>query len=433
MILVFAPHITPRIEYACQCIFKTILQTEFQLIDALPPQVEGRTVINYNDIKQEGCCWVKPSGLLIQTGIEKQMLEPGHWMELPTMFHSGEGDLPFDIFSAVFYMLSRYEEYLPSDKDIHGRFISSNSIAVQNNFAQIPIVEKWCLAFAKQLSIKNPFISKPSASYEFELTVDVDQAWYHKNLGMQRWVGGMLKNLLKGKLPVVGERMKVKLGKKEDPADNFQYLMGIAKEKNLNVKYFLLVGAYAKFDKNTPRRKKAFKELIQLLNRYGQVGIHPSYASNSDEKALSKEIGYLNAQLQEPIAASRQHFLKLSFPVTFQRLMRFGIKDDYSLGWPDLPGFRSGIARPYFFYDLQYEAITNFKLHPLVLMDRSLLSYLKLSTDEALGYAEKLIKETKSVGGTFSCLWHNDALSDQGEWKAWRAVFERILDLGSSH
>jgi len=35
-------------------------------------------------------------------------------------FFKSEGDYPFDIFSAVFYLLSRYEEYLPYKKDMYG-------------------------------------------------------------------------------------------------------------------------------------------------------------------------------------------------------------------------------------------------------------------------------------------------------------------------
>ena len=47
---------------------------------------------------------------------------------------------PFDIFSAAFYLISRYEEYLPHEKDSHGRFSHTSSLAWRENFIHMPLV-----------------------------------------------------------------------------------------------------------------------------------------------------------------------------------------------------------------------------------------------------------------------------------------------------
>ena len=40
----------------------------------------------------------------------------------------------FDVFSASFYLVSRYEEYLPYVKDMYERFQAENSLAYKHNF-----------------------------------------------------------------------------------------------------------------------------------------------------------------------------------------------------------------------------------------------------------------------------------------------------------
>ncbi len=49
-------------------------------------------------------------------------------------FFETSGDFPFDIFAASFYLLSRYEEYLPHEKDMYGRYAHTNSLAFREHF-----------------------------------------------------------------------------------------------------------------------------------------------------------------------------------------------------------------------------------------------------------------------------------------------------------
>ena len=58
---------------------------------------------------------------------------------------------PFDPFAASFFMISRYEEYLPHIKDIHGRFEAKESLAFKNNFLEKPIVDIWINLIKKEL------------------------------------------------------------------------------------------------------------------------------------------------------------------------------------------------------------------------------------------------------------------------------------------
>ncbi len=114
-------------------------------------------------------------------------------------------------------------------------------------------------------------------------------------------------------------------------------------------------------------------------------------------------------------------------PRTFRDLYSAGILEDYSMGYPDEPGFRAGIARPYYFYDVFEDRQLNLKIFPFQIMDGTLYNYKKLDTAGAEEVILKLINETKKVGGLFVSIWHNTSLLDNEEWNKWRRVFEFML------
>ncbi len=79
--------------------------------------------------------FVRSNELLFEQGISDIQIHISEWEGTPCFFPTGDRSIiPFDIFAASFYLLSRYEEYLPHVKDIHGRFSPKDSIAYQNDF-----------------------------------------------------------------------------------------------------------------------------------------------------------------------------------------------------------------------------------------------------------------------------------------------------------
>ena len=68
---------------------------------------------------------------------------------------------PFDIFGASFFMLSRYEEYLPHIKDEYGRFEAKESLAFKYGFLEIPIVDKWVQILKIEILKKYPSVNFP--------------------------------------------------------------------------------------------------------------------------------------------------------------------------------------------------------------------------------------------------------------------------------
>jgi hypothetical protein len=115
-------------------------------------------------------------------------------------------------------------------------------------------------------------------------------------------------------------------------------------------------------------------------------------------------------------------------PVSYRNLSGAGISEDYSMGFPDEPGFRAGIARSYLFYDVSEDKQTNLKIIPFQVMDATLYQYRKLNPAESKGIIFKLIDETRKAGGHFVSIWHNTSLLESPEWQEWRELFTTMLN-----
>jgi hypothetical protein len=169
--------------------------------------------------------------------------------------------------------------------------------------------------------------------------------------------------------------------------------------------------------------------LIKYIADYNSIGIHPSFRSNSQPEQLKKEITRVSKVLKRNITNSRQHFLKLTFPETYRRLIENDITDDYTMGYSSDVGFRASICTPFYFYDLEREMPSKLKIHPFAVMDATLRYYMRVKPDKALSHIEPLIKEVRAVNGTFISLWHNESLSNMHPWDGWQNIYADMVKL----
>jgi hypothetical protein len=101
--------------------------------------------------------------------------------------------------------------------------------------------------------------------------------------------------------------------------------------------------------------------------------------------------------------------------------------EEYSMGYPEEPGFRAGIARPYYFYDVSEDQQTRLKIIPFQVMDTTLIYNKKLDPAVSKEIILKLINETRQAGGVFVSIWHNTSLPENPDVNDWREVFEFML------
>lgn len=425
MVLIFVERITERLIYTLDFVFKerglsydlTCDQQEF--LNSVKPR------FNYSDLDFEGIPFLRPSTMLFDTelivyGIESDRFEKEECLKINGRIEPLAG---------IFYVLSRMEEYSSTIEDEHGRFPSTNSILNRFGWLDKVVCDRWAVAFLRFLVHNNvlEFVNHKT-DVNVRPTFDIDNAYaYQLKFGWRRWLS-VARDILKGDKFRIVERKLVLKGSSKDPYDTYDYILSIAK-RGFKVNMFWLLGDYAKYDKNISFKNLRHQRLIRKMNRTTTVGIHPSYKSNSYEFYLLNEKERLEVILNNMVEHSRQHFLKLKIPLTYPSISSMGIKHDYTMGYAEQYGFRAGTARPFKWFDLNKNKVSDLTIHPFAYMDGTLNEYMNLSPEEAKERITKLYHEVERFGGEFVFIWHNETIGDYGKWKGWQAVLEHTLAL----
>ena len=423
---IYAKAQSPRLEYIAGIILGNILGLEWEIVTDRR-KIGKHPLINYTGESLSGAFKISPDNLLFETGIRRREIIVTQWNNLPVFFQAPDGaDFPFDIFSASFYMVTRYEEYLEHLPDEHGRFRASSSLAFMNGFLDRPVVDLWTREFSIAFLKKYPSLAFIRHEFKALLTIDSDQPFAYLGRKLIVSMGGLIRDIATKK-ENVAERIRVVRHDKKDPYEVYDYILEKAEENGTETMFFFPSGDHTKYDKNPSWKNMEYRDLISRITSRHGYGIHPSYFAAENFDILEKELYRLKAITGKEITSSRFHFLRLFLPVSYRDLARLGITEDYTMGFADEPGFRAGIARPFFFYDLKEEKLTSMKVIPFQVMDVTLYNYKNLDPESSFRIVKKLIDETRKSGGLFVSLWHNTSLLETTEWKGWRMFFEQML------
>lgn len=432
-ILIYTHKTTPRVKYTFNLILKDCLGLEFTIINNIDDYklYEGNK-LSYTTQEVESDFHIVACSLLFESGIKEQTIQmQNHEAYFKYFFKTYHSALPFDLFAASFYLVSRYEEYLPFMPDAFNRFEAENSLAYQYDFLNIPLVNLWISEFEKLLKNKFPLLNFTHKAYSFISSIDIDNAYKYQEKGVMRSIGGYLKSLVSFDKVDLVDRTSVLLGKEKDPFDSYDYQLEIQKKYKLKVIYFFLLGDYGVNDKNHPSNNYGFQKLIKHLADYSLPGIHPSFGSNGNSKQVKIEINRLAKITHRDIFNSRQHFSMLKFPDTYFILQELGITDDYSMGYANFNGFRASYCLPFYWYDLDDELETNLKIHSYCLSETTLRYKDKATPGTVAEFAKPLIDEVKKYNGELITIFHNDTMGTAQDWIDWRYVYEDIVKLAT--
>ncbi|MFN8239930.1 MAG: polysaccharide deacetylase family protein [Bacteroidales bacterium] len=423
---IFTTRQVPRLDFIAGIIFGNILGLGYELVTD-KRKIGKSPVINYSDEELKGSFRIIPHELLFETGIREQDISVTEWNGHPVFFETGNhADFPFDIFAASFYLVSRYEEYLPHKADEHGRFPGAASLAARNGFLMKPVVDTWAHELARAIIKKFPTLAFRKNTFSSLVTIDVDQPFEYLGKDVLRNIGGLFRDFSR-KDGKASERYRIVTKGEKDPWDVFDFITGSINEHTADARFFFPMGDKSKYDRNPSWQNEDYRKLIRKLSSAFDFGLHPSYSSGSESGLLKTELKRLRSLTTNDINSSRFHYLLLNFPDSYRYLLASGIVNDFSLGFHDLPGFRAGIARPFRFFDLVSDHLTDLVLTPFQFMDATLYQYMKLDCNEAGKIVNDLISETARVGGNFVSIWHNTSLLDLDEWQCWRSLFVEML------
>ncbi len=427
-ILILVDQVTNRLKYTFDYVFTQRLGLSYILTENSNEFDQYSSAkVNYSHYNFQGQCAVSiiPYGLLNESNINLHNVIFQNHQGIPAIFLNTGG---FDLFSAIFYVLSRYEEYGSTDYDVHGRFKPQNSVLYQNGLLQTPVVDLW-VDFFKGILLKHyPWIVFRDEKYAYLPTIDVDEAFAYKCKSFLLTCGGLVRSVFRNNWHDFNARVKVLMRLDEDPFYTFPYINELLKKHNVSFIYFYLMNNKNRLDSHILLDRPPIRTMIQNNTEYAETGLHPSYESWNNIELISRERKFLESISGIRITKSRQHFLRFRLPETYRCLINAGILEDYSMGYASAIGFRAGTCHPFYFFDLEKNETTSLKIFPVHAMDATYIHYLKFTTDEALNDLLQLKNTVKKYKGNFTVIWHNNTFEPTTNGLKWREVFEKIIN-----
>jgi hypothetical protein len=425
----YSPKITPRLLYMAGWAGNYLFEKSMEVTTELDSLQEGDIILNYSGSELSIPAFqIVPSGLLEETTIRPQnvvVLVKGDFISL----FPGKGHLGFDLLSAAFYLLSRYEEYLSHEKDAYGRYAHTGSLAFKYGFLHRPLVDEWMMAFREKLREVFPSLVFAERNPRFLPTYDIDIAWSFKNKGIVRNMAGFIRDAATGNTQNIKERIDVLSGKKPDPFDVFEELDQLHGQNRLKPIYFMLLAHQpAGYDKNILPSNKQNRVLLRRLAAKYRTGIHLSWKASSSIKVMEQEAGVFKDITGEKPSANRMHYINFHLPGTYEQLISIGIKEDYSMGYGSINGFRAGTCTPFSWYNLASETSTSLTIFPFCYMEAN--SIFEQKDDPATGLAEMehFHRAVKKHGGVLISIFHNHLVGLSKTGRAWMRIYRCFLE-----
>ena len=330
----------------------------------------------------------------------------------------------FDLISSAFFMLSRWEECVVDDSDMHGRFKSSNALSVREDFIDRPLVDEYSdLLQALLNECGQELINEHKPS--LVPTHDVDRPWLwpspylmlkdltHRTI-RRRWkeLPGLVRLATAGK----------------DPFDNFTHLLDLAEERNATAHFYFMTGGTSRYDNryllDDPR---ILAYIAEIQTRGHQVGIHPSYSSHGDADQLGQELATYRRVIDHHPTSGRQHYLRFGVPTTWQLWEDAGLQVHSSASYADRPGFSCGTCHSFPVFNILTRKTLNLKEQPLLIMEGALKQHVE-DPEQAVDYVRQIQSQVRQHRGEFVFLWHNSSFHTE-DYLGWTPVLEQMYAL----
>ena len=426
MLLIYTQKLTPRISYIFKHICLRILGIEVIFTSVIEEFIaHPGPKISYGKKPLGNELFFQSYGLLEQQGLESMDFAVKKWGDTFGFFSvSQNSGLPFDIFSASFYMLTRYEEYLPHVKDEMGRFMASESLAFKEGFLQQPIVDIWAYKFKSKLMVAFPELVFPKKKMVIHPVIEAAQPYAYKQKGFFRTAIGFADGLLKGKFRDVIDRAQVVLGIKRDPLDTFKWIVNKANRSDFKLTVFFLLGNALSFGESMNTHRQKFNLLIKYVADYKEVGLIFSFNSLKDYELLKSEKRRLQAITNRALGSSINAEYLVNLPDIYRHLVELEVKRDFTMVFRDTIGWRAGTCTPFLFYDLDYEIKSPLVIHPSAM---TTLAFQKKYAADIEKVVTNMLKTVADVNGHFTMIFSNKDFSPSENNKIWRSIFAEKL------
>lgn len=331
-----------------------------------------------------------------------------------------------DLFGGLFFLLSRFEEIVSSERDMHDRFPGKGSLAHRAGFLAQPLADVYRHIIRHLIARMWPsWTMAVETPKPMQVSCDVDEPFDNSASNLYRLIRSMGADLLHRHSPGLAVRrglnyaLRRVVGPRFDPCYTFNCYMDMCEARNLKATFYFIAGHSAgKIDGTYEIDEPRILSLLRKISDRGHhIGMHGSYNTFRDASQLALERAALNKALERAgvsleVTENRQHYLRWDTSCTPENLVSAGFKSDATGGFADLPGFRYGTARPFRMWSWHELRPLDLVQKPLIVMEGTLLSdlYMNLDFEKAAQHIESLQTASEQFGGAFSLLWHNSEL-----------------------
>jgi hypothetical protein len=424
-LLIYTHKITPRVRYVFKHICTRILDVEINFTSVIEEFIAHQGLkLSYTKQPLGKELFIQSHYLLFEEGVSDVEVTIKNWNNTKCFFPCGsKSSMPYDIFAASFYLLARYEEYLPYVADDFGRFPPEESIAYQYHFLKEPVIDIWAYSF--KVILQEHFKEYVFTVKQFELKpiIDVPVVYKYSHKGLIRTIGGTFKDLINFNFSALYNRYLVLSKLRKDPYDTFKWLINNHKKRNLKPIFFFLLADYSRYDKSISYQNKHLVSLIKSVSDYFEVGLKGSYLALDNKEVLKEEKNRFESIFNIPLIHTKNSFSKLKLPLVYRNLIDLEISSDYSMGYVSESGFRAGTCTPFYFYDIDFEMQTPLKINPFCVLD-----YVYNKKNANIDEIKQLIDSVKKVNGTFNLVVHNYTFSEDENWQGWKRIYVDLLE-----
>ena len=320
----------------------------------------------------------------------------------------GRARINVDLISAVFFLLSGWQEYFSDERDRHGRFPYAASVQQRYGFVALPVVNYYfdVLRAAVEHVMGQPLRPRrwpADAPFAAFISHDIDALY-------SAWKSPT-KAALQQKDFLRFGRLLWQHVAKPDAWNNLEKVAAATAKFGGTATFFILPESQPGND-GVPnadyRISRALRQRLGALARKGcEVSIHGSIGTATDTQQLDREMRLL----QPAFSGLRFHYLRWEprlTPALIDATNSFAY--DSTLGFAEHFGFRNSYCHHFYPFNFATGSACEFLEIPLNVMDATLHHphYLQLRAEEILPALQPMFAEIEKFGGVASILWHND-------------------------
>jgi hypothetical protein len=338
------------------------------------------------------------------------------------MTSENKWECPIDLLASMLLTLSRFEELQSDERDLHGRFLAAQSVALKHNFLHRPIVDEYGLALQQVIQSLLPGWQPPERKLRVKLSHDVDE------IGFPRSISNSLGHTLKRRqlFATLRDLVGPAFGLRPSLLEAVFCIAELSKGHGIASAVYWKNSPKSEWDSGYDLSIKPVHEVIcQLKNEGMELGVHPSYYTFNDPHRLGDEVEHICEVLDETRVGGRQHFLRWH-PRTWRDWEKCGLAYDSTVGFSDQIGFRAGTCVPYRPWSLELNREIDLLEIPLQAMDVTLAYYMRKTPEESIMLLLQCAERCKIVGGVFTLLWHNRSLLDPNYGHAYQTVLSTL-------